>query len=211
MTNEENMPEDDLELIRRGIQSGEAKLGQVLAKHRDRLKRLIELRLDPRVKGRVDSSDVIQETQITAMARIEEYLVDPEVPLFVWLRFLALQTVTDAHRRHLGAKVRNVQREIAIDQFPAASCAALANQLVGQLTTASQALEKVEAKRRLEDAIKAMTPKDREVIMLRHYEQLSQKEAARVLGISEAATGSRHVRALTKLRRMLETAGVKSP
>jgi RNA polymerase sigma-70 factor (ECF subfamily) len=209
--NSEDEQDDDLELIRRGIRSGEVKLGDLLTKHRDRLRRLIELRLDPRVKGRVDASDVIQETQITAVHRIEEYLADPEVPLFVWLRFLALQTVTDAHRRHLGAKARNASREVTIDNFPAASSAALATQLVGQLTTASQALEKVEAKHSLEEAIKSMAPKDREVIVLRHYEQLSQKETARVLGISEAATGSRHVRALIKLRKMLETAGVESP
>lgn len=203
--------DDDFELLRRGLRSGETKLGEVLVKHRDRLKRLIELRLDPRVKGRVDASDVIQETQVTAVQRIEEYLTDPEVPLFVWLRFLALQTVTDAHRRHLGAMARDANREISINHYPAATSAALAAHLVGQLTSASQAMEKAETKHRLEQAINAMDPKDREVVMLRHYEQLSQRETARVLGLSEAATGSRHVRALSKLRRSLEAAGVKAP
>ncbi len=209
--NRKDEQEDDLELIRRSVGLDETKLGELLVKHRDRLRRLIELRLDPRVRGRVDASDVIQETQVTAVRRIEEYLDDPEVPLFVWLRFLALQSLTDVHRRHLGAKARNAGREVAFDNFDGTASAALASKLFGQLTTASQTLEKAEAKRHLEEAIRAMEPKHREVIMLRHYEQLSQKETARVLDISESATGSRHVRALRKLRIALEAAGVSSP
>lgn len=82
--------EQERELIRKGLRDGEAQIGDLLSKHRDRLKRLVELRLDPRVRGRVDASDIIQETQVTAIQRWKEYLDDPEVPLFVWLRFLAL-------------------------------------------------------------------------------------------------------------------------
>ncbi len=200
--------EQERELIRKGLRDGEAQIGDLLSKHRDRLKRLVELRLDPRVRGRVDASDIIQETQVTAIQRWKEYLDDPEVPLFVWLRFLALQTLTVAHRRHLGTKARSASREVSLQKYPAETSAALAAQLVGQLTTASQTVEKAEDKLRLEQALGALDAKDREIITLRHYEQLSQKEAARVLGISEAAAGSRHVRAISRLRKTLQAAGI---
>lgn len=200
--------EQERELIRKGLRDGEAQIGDLLSKHRDRLKRLVELRLDPRVRGRVDASDIIQETQVTAIQRWKEYLDDPEVPLFVWLRFLALQTLTVAHRRHLGTKARSASREVSLQKYPAETSAAFAAQLVGQLTTASQTAEKAEDKLRLEQALGGLDAKDREIITLRHYEQLSQKEAARVLGISEAAAGSRHVRAISRLRKTLQAAGI---
>jgi RNA polymerase sigma-70 factor (ECF subfamily) len=176
-----------------------------LQEHRERLRRLVELRLDPRVRGRVDASDVIQETQIEACERAEEYLATQEVPLFVWLRFLTLQKLTQAHRRHLGTQARDASREISIHQplVSTATSAALAAQLVGQLTTASQAALRAEVRQKLEHALNQMDPIDREVLSLRHFEQLSQKETATVLNISEKATGSRHIRALARLKRLI--------
>ncbi|MEL6108044.1 MAG: sigma-70 family RNA polymerase sigma factor [Planctomycetota bacterium] len=176
-----------------------------LQQHRDRLRRLVEIRLDPRVRGRVDASDVIQETQLEAHERAEEYLGSQEVPFFVWLRFLALQKLAQAHRRHLGTKARDAGREVSIHAplVSAATSAALAAQLVGQLTTASQAAVRAEVRVRLEQALGKMDPMDREVLSLRHFEQLSQKETANVLKISEKAAGSRHIRALARLRKLV--------
>ena len=182
-----------------------ARFGEILQHHRARLRRLVELRLDQRVRGRVDASDVIQETQLEALSRVDEYFRSPEVPLFVWLRFLALQKVAQVHRRHLGTQARDVSREISLfrGELPAATSAALAAQLVGTLTTASQAAVRAEMKSRVEQALSEMESKDREVLTLLHFEQLSQREAAAVLEISEKALGGRHVRALAKLRKLI--------
>jgi RNA polymerase sigma-70 factor (ECF subfamily) len=176
-----------------------------LEEHRARLRRLVDLRLDHRVRGRVDASDVIQETQIEALERADEYLATPDVPLFIWLRFLALQKVSQVHRRHLGTQARDASREVSLfrQEMPAATSAALAAQLVGQLTTASHAAVRAEMKVRVEQALAKMDAKDRELLTLLHFEQLSQKEAAAVLEISESAVGGRHIRALARLRKVL--------
>lgn len=200
------MQEDqtEIEQVQNASQTSEAEFCQVLQKHRARLKRLVELRLDNRIRGRVDVSDIVQETSLEAFNRVEEYLADPAVPLFVWLRFLTIQKVAQFHRTHLGTQARNAAREISIHrEAPAATSAVLAAQLVGQLTTASQAAVRAEMKQRLEMALNQMNEKDREVLSLRHFEQLSQKETAAVMGLSEDATGSRHVRALAKLKRAM--------
>lgn len=180
-------------------------LGEALEVHRARLRRLVELRLDPRIRGRVDASDVIQETQIEALQRGEEYLADPKVPLYVWLRYLTLQKVSQFHRQHLGTKARDVCREVSIfhNHLPAATSAALAAQLVGKLTTASHAAVREEMRVRVEQALKDMNEKDRDVLTLLHFEQLTQKETAAVLEITEKAVGGRYVRALSRLRKLL--------
>lgn len=176
-----------------------------LENHRERLRRLIDLRLDDRVRGRVDASDVIQETQIEALNRAEEYEQKREVPLFVWLRFLALQKVSQLHRHHLGTQARDANREVSMFRrpIPSATSAALAAQLVGKLTTASQAAERAEMKARVEIALGEMTATDQEVLTLLHFEQLTYREAAAVLEISEKALGGRYVRALSRLKRSL--------
>lgn len=180
-------------------------LGEALEVHRARLRRLVELRLDPRIRGRVDASDVIQETQVEALQRGEEYLADPKVPLYIWLRFLTLQKVSQFHRQHLGTQARDVCREISIfhNHLPAATSAALAAQLVGKLTTASHAAVREEMRVRVEQALKDMDSRDRDVLTLLHFEQLTQREAATVLEISEKAVGGRYVRALSRLRKLL--------
>ena len=140
-----------------------------------------------------------------ACRRIEEYLKDPAVPFFVWLRFLTLQTLALAHRKHLKVKARDAGREVSLYRgpLPAATSAALAAQLVGQLTTASQAAMKAEMKLRLQEALNSMDQIDREVLALRHFEQLSNAEAAHELGIGESAASKRYVRALERLEPMV--------
>ena len=180
-------------------------VGDQLENHRERLRRLIDLRLDDRVRGRVDASDVIQETQIEALKRADEYEQNREVPLFVWLRFLALQKVSQLHRHHLGTRARDANREVSMfrRQMPSATSAALAAQLVGKLTTASQAAERAEMKAKVETALQEMSDTDQEVLTLLHFEQLTYREAAAVLEISEKALGGRYVRALARLKRSL--------
>jgi RNA polymerase sigma-70 factor (ECF subfamily) len=169
---------------------------------------MVALRLDERLRGRVDPSDVIQEAYLEATERRPEYARDPEpMPPFLWLRFLTLQRLQIMHRRHLGTRSRDAGREISIhgEASPAASSAAIAAQLLGRDTRASEALIRDERKLRLQEALNAMDVIDREVLVLRHFEQLSNGESARVLGISESAATKRYLRALKRLREMLST------
>lgn len=179
--------------------------GELLQRHRDRLRRMVALRLDRRLFGRVDPSDIIQEAFIEATTRREGYLREPTMPLFLWLRFLAGQKLLEIHRRHLGVKARDAGREIALHHgaLPEATSAALAAQLLGRMTTPSQAAVRAEMKVRLQDALNAMDPMDREILALRHFEQLTSAEAAAVLGIQERAASKRFLRALERLRIIL--------
>jgi RNA polymerase sigma-70 factor (ECF subfamily) len=180
--------------------------GAFLSSHRDRLRRMVALRLDHRLRGRIDPSDVIQEAFLEATGRRAEYerQADP-MPPFLWLRFLALQQLQLVHRRQLGTRARDAGREVSIDAvaYPAATSAALAAQLLGRDTRASEAAIRAERKRRLQEALEAMDPIDREVLVLRHFEQLSNGECARVLGLGESAATKRYLRALRRLKDIL--------
>src|SRR6056297_1833562 len=167
---------------------------------------MVHLRMDPRLRGRVDAGDVVQESFIEAMARYPGFQNGERFPVFLWLRFLTLQTLCKFHRRHLGVQARNVSREVSLLGIGTAeaSSAVLADQLAGKLTTPSQAAVRGESRQRLEEAIQSMEPIDREVLALRHFEQLTNAEAASVLGIDESAASSRYVRALRRLKTFLE-------
>jgi RNA polymerase sigma-70 factor (ECF subfamily) len=182
-------------------------LAALFTRYRNRLKRMVRLRLDPRVQGRVDASDVVQEAYVEVARKLAEYLQAPTLPFFLWLRLLTAQKLALAHRQHLGVKARDAGREIALYQgaYPAASSAALAARLLGKLTSPSQAALKAELKVRVQDALNSMEPIDREILTLRHFEQLSNSETALVLGIKEPAACNRYVRALERLRTVLGT------
>ena len=190
----------------RRAQSGDAHaLDQVLTRYRGRLKRMVKLRLDPRVQGRVDPSDVVQEAYLEATQKLSDYLVDPKIPFFLWLRLMTGQKLALEHRRHLGVQARNAAREVSLHHgaYPAASSAALAAQLLGRISTPSQAAMRADLRVRIQEALNRMEPLDREVLALRHFEQLSNAETARVLDLQEAAASKRYVRALKKLRDIL--------
>jgi len=175
-----------------------------LEEHRPRLRRLIALRLDRRVRRRVDPSDVIQETLIEATRRQGQYLADPAMPMFLWLRQLAGERLIMLHRRHLGAKARDVGRELALDgAMPGATSEILAQEIVGQITGPSTAAVRAEEQASLVAALDSIEPIDREILALRHFEQLSLSEAALALGISTDAAKKRHVRALRRLKSQL--------
>jgi RNA polymerase sigma-70 factor (ECF subfamily) len=180
-------------------------LGRLLEKHRQRLRRMVALRLDPRLQGRIDASDVIQETYLEASARLDEYLGNPTMPFFLWLRFLAGQKLVTLHRHHLGVRMRDAGREVSLyrGHLPETTSAALAAQLLGRDSRPSEAAVRAELKIRLQEALNTLDPLDREVLSLRHFEQLSRAEAAQVLGIQEAACGKRYLRALRRLKDIL--------
>jgi RNA polymerase sigma-70 factor (ECF subfamily) len=180
----------------------------VLALHRDRLRRMVALRMDRRLQGRVDPSDVIQDAYLEAARRLPEYVREPApMPLFLWLRYLTAQALQTLHRRHLGAQARDAGKEISIEgsRVPQATSAALAAQLLGRDTRASEAAIRAERKLRLEQALNSMDSVDREVLALRHFEQLSNAECARVLGLSESAATKRYIRALRRLKEILSS------
>jgi RNA polymerase sigma-70 factor (ECF subfamily) len=172
---------------------------------RERLRRMVALRLDRRLQGRVDPSDVIQEAHIEAMTRLPEYLRESNLPFFLWLRLIVGQRLTLLHRRHLGTHARDAGREIGLyhGALPQATSAALAARLLGHLTQPSAAAVRAERKIRIQTALNAMDLLDREILALRHFEQLSNDEAAQALGLSKSAASKRYVRALNRLREIL--------
>src|SRR6516162_4427124 len=192
-------------LLRNAAQGDRDGWGRLLEQHRDRLRRMLGLRLDPRLQGRVDASDVLQETYLEASARLPEYLRNPTMPFFLWLRFLAGQKLVTLHRHHLGTQMRDAGREVSLyrGRLPETSSAALAAQLLGHDARPSEAAARAELKIRLQEALNGMDPLDREVLALRHFEQLSWAETAQTMEITEGAASKRYVRALKRLKTIL--------
>src|SRR6516164_131502 len=192
-------------LIDRAIQGDQGAWGVLLARHRDRLRRMVSLRLDRRLQGRVDASDVIQEAMLEASHRLAEYRQNPAMPFFLWLRYLTGQRLLEQHRRHLGAQGRDAGREISLYRgaMPETTTAALAAQLLGRHTSPSQAAQRAERKIRLQEALNSLDAIDREVLALRHFEHLDNGEVAQVLGLDKSAASKRYARALIRLKDIL--------
>jgi RNA polymerase sigma-70 factor (ECF subfamily) len=185
-------------------------LNAVFKECRDRLRRMVQFRLDRRLQGRIDASDVLQEAFLEAARRIDNHDVHADMPLFLWLRLVVGEKLLELHRHHLGAAKRDPGRELSLysGPLPAASSAALAANLVGRMTSPSQAAERAERVLKVQEALNSMDDIDREVLALRHFEQLSNAEAARTLGIDESAASNRYVRALKRLRKILNDTDV---
>jgi RNA polymerase sigma-70 factor (ECF subfamily) len=202
------------DLLRRATQGDGAALAELFTLHRDRLRRMVRLRLDRRLQGRVDPSDVLQDAFVDLAAKLPEYANRPTTPFFLWLRLVVGERLLRVHRHHLGAAMRDAGREISIrhGSFPGASSASLAAQLLGQSTSASRAALRAEVQGLLQEAIDGMDPVDREVIALRHFEELTNDEAAAVLGLTKAAASKRYVRAMLRLKEALgSTPGLVDP
>jgi RNA polymerase sigma-70 factor, ECF subfamily len=182
-----------------------ASWGAVLQRHQDRLRRMVGFRLDPRLQGRIDPSDVVQEVCLAASRSLPDYLKSPVMPFFLWLRGIAGNKLLELHRHHLGTPMRDARREVSLyrGSMPETTSAALAARLLGRFSRPSEVAVRVEVKLRLQEALNQMDPVDREVLALRHFEHLSNAEAAAVLGIKEAAAGKRYLRALDRLREIL--------
>lgn len=181
---------------------------QLLDRHRGRLRRMVAVRLDPRLAARVDPSDVVQETLAEAHRRLDGYLMDQPLPFYPWLRQLAQDRLTDLHRRHVRAARRAVGREEPAGPLLSnESVAELAHRLAAPAPGPSEAAHRREQAGRLRAALGLLPEADREVLILRHLEQLSPREIADVLGVSPAVVYTRHLRALRRLRHALGEEG----
>ena len=184
--------------------------GALLTRHGDRLLRMVAFRLDPRLRGRVDASDVVQEAYLEAADHRQNYFrQSTPIPLFLWLRGIVANKLLETHRHHLGTKMRDAGREVALvgnsggESGPDATSVALVAGLTGHATGPGTAAAGVEAGNRVREAVAALAAIDREVLALRHFEQLTNAEVAEVLGIGERAAKERYVRALQRLREAL--------
>lgn len=193
------------DLLARAGHGDEAALRELFDEHRERLKRMIRLRMSRRLKARIDDSDILQEAYLQVAKRLPEYTQNPEAPFFLWLRQTVGLKLAEYHRRHLGTQMRDADREVSIYRgaLPEANSMSLAAHLLGQLTSPSKAAIKAEMRIKLQEALNSMDPIDREVIALRHFEQLSGDETAEVLGLSKSGGSSRYVRAISRLRKIL--------
>jgi len=202
---EANDDSETLRLVEQVATGDDRAWTELIARHRDRLKQMVAVRMDQRLRGRVDPSDVIQETCLVASKQISNYAANPSLPFFLWLRWIAGQRLIDQHRRHLGTQIRGVSREAPLYHgiFPEATSEVLAAQLMDRLCTPSQEAIRVEQTVALQEAFNTLDPIDREILALRHFEQLSNGEAAAVLGVDKSAASKRYGRALRRLKDVL--------
>ncbi len=190
-----------VERLRTGDQTA---LGALFDRHREKLRRMVAFRLDARLAGRVSASDVLQEAYIDALKRVEHYFAKPDQPFFGWLRLVVGQRLADVHREHLAGK-RDAGREIGLHASPAgADSACMAACLLAQGPSPSHAANRNERFAQLETALARMDALDRDVLALRHFEELSNAETAELLGILPPAASKRYVRALARLKEILE-------
>jgi RNA polymerase sigma-70 factor (ECF subfamily) len=194
-------------LIDRAASGDSTALAELFSRYRKRLRALVRLRMDRRLQGRVDPSDVLQEAYLDVAQQLPTYLAKPEMPFYLWLRLTTGQRLMRLHRQHLGAALREAGREVSLHRgaLPQASSVSLAAQLLGKMTSASKAVERVEIQLQLQAALNGMDEMDREIIALRHFEELSNAEAAQVLGLEPSAASKRYIRALKRLQETLKS------
>lgn len=191
-----------MERLREG---DEAAFAELFAKYRERLYPIVNVRIDRRLAGRIDADDVLQEVYLDAAARLHHYVGTHSGSFFIWLRLITTQTMANIFRRHLTVQKRDAKREISINSGPAQDnpSTPIAMQLLGQLTSPSIAAIRDETVKQVEAAIESMKPMDREIITLRHFEQLDNQEVAEVLGIHEKTASIRYIRALSRLKELV--------
>jgi RNA polymerase sigma-70 factor (ECF subfamily) len=199
-----NSPEIQ-QLLDRAKQGEAGAVERLIDVHREPLRRMIGLRLDPALAGRVDASDVVQEVMLEVSQRLADYLRNPAMPFHLWVRHIAKDHMIDAHRRHRQAQRRSLDREQPLVPAGLAdqSSVELAGQFLDREMTPASAAVRRELQKRMEQAVAGLDEDDREIILMRHYEQLSNQEVATALGLSEAAASMRHLRAVRKLRAAL--------
>ena len=202
---------DDEQRLHDGLQRGDATgLAEVVQHYHDRLQRAVRLYTDPRLARRVGADDVLQEVFLAAQSRLPHYAADGFTHPYTWLRTVMQQTLIDLHRRHLGAQMRDVARErdVAPPHGLWASTVALADGLAASITSPSGGTMRAETRDLLIAVLDGLGEADREVIALRHFEDLGNREIADVLGIEEKAASIRYVRAIRRLKLALEAAGL---
>ncbi len=195
---------DTEELLQRAEQGDSSAKQLLLTRHRDRLRRMIAVRMDPRLAARIDPSDVVQEAAAEAARRFSDYLRRRDCAFYPWLRKIAWERLVQLHRQHIHAQKRSVKRELRWNMnLPDESVMQLADRLQASGTSPSRQMMRDEIRQRVRAALEQLTPQDREVVVLRHLEQLALKDVAAVLSISESAVQSRYRRAIERLHDLL--------
>lgn len=198
--------DEEIERLTRCLSAGDAEaLATLFSISWERLQRMVHFRLDQRLRGRVDPDDILQEAYLAARQRIDSFAAEKTTSVFVWLRLIVGQTMIDVHRRHLGSKMRDANQEVSLQRFasPMASSASMSMHLLGGMTSPSQAAMKAEIAGMLDRILADMEPMDREILVLRHFEELTNKEVSDLLGIQRSTASNRYVRALQKLKVIL--------
>jgi RNA polymerase sigma-70 factor (ECF subfamily) len=198
-------PAETRRLLRKARAGDREAVEQLFIRHRTYLRRLVEVRLDPKLRPRIDASDVVQEAKLEAARRLECYLREPALPFRLWLRQLAYERLLMLRRFHLGAARRSTGREVAL---PERSALLLARQYLAAGSTPSQRLDRQELPSRVRRAVAKLPAIDREVLVMRTFEELSYEEVAALLGVDPAAARKRHGRALLRLHKALSEDGL---
>jgi RNA polymerase sigma-70 factor (ECF subfamily) len=201
-----DLPPDIAVFIKGAMQGDREALAQLFAFYRPRLWRMVNFRLHPRLQGRIDADDVLQDTWLMAVDRIRHFPRDASHSPFIWFRMIVNQALIDLHRRHIGAEKRSANRDVPIHGGWNAdsTSSSLAFHLLGNMTSPSSAFNRAELARQLDLALQGMNEIDREVLALRHFEELSNSETAKVLNMSEQAASGRYIRALGRLKHVLQ-------
>jgi RNA polymerase sigma-70 factor, ECF subfamily len=195
----------DFDHLTERLRAGDAAAaGELFAAYRDRLKKMVRLRLDRRLQGRLDASDVLQEAFLDIQKKADEF-ASKAMPAYLWVRLITAERLLALHRRHLGAQMRDAGQEVSLHrgETPAATTHSLANLLLGRLTSPTEAAVRAERQLRLQEALNGMDPLDREILALRHFEELSNSECAALLGLTKQAASNRYIRALKRLKEIL--------
>jgi RNA polymerase sigma-70 factor (ECF subfamily) len=196
-------PDDARSLL---AENGAAGLGELFDRYRERLRGMVSVRLDQRLQGRIDPSDVIQDAFMEAQQRLPDYQRDPQMTPFLWIRFLTMQQLIVLHRRHLLTRQRDARREVSRvpAKGPAASSVNLTSLMIARLPSPSQAVQLAERQQQLQQALEQMTSEDREVLALKHYQQLTINEVAEVLELTVSTASRKYYAALKKLKHVMQ-------
>jgi RNA polymerase sigma-70 factor, ECF subfamily len=197
-------PPDTQELLERSVRGDATARQELLIRHRARLRRMVAVRLDHRLGARIDPSDVVQEALADAAVHLDDYLRDRPLPFYPWLRQFAWERLCKLHRHHIHAQRRSINREESDMALPDESVRQLAHRLLANDTSPSRRLIRQEQRERVRAALGELAPRDREILVMRHLEQMETFEIAAALGITEGAVRNRQFRALTRLRSLLE-------
>ncbi len=194
------------ELINQIVRGDREALAELFSIYRPRLWRMVNFRLHPRLHGRIDADDVLQDAWLMAVDRVDYFLRDASHSSFIWFRMIVQQALVTLHRRHLGAEKRNAARDVSVDGSwnSKSTSSSMAFHLCGHLTSPSSAVNRAELAGQLDAILQGMNEVDREVLALRHFEELSNAETARVLNMSEQAASGRYIRALSRLKDILQ-------
>ncbi|MBZ5500106.1 MAG: sigma-70 family RNA polymerase sigma factor [Acidobacteriia bacterium] len=202
-------PNETQGLLERARGGDQAAFEELFQRHRARLRRAIAMRMDRRVAARVDASDILQDTYLEAIRRLPKYIRQEGMPFYLWLHWIAREKVLALHRRHLGAEKRRVTHEVA--RLPVDSSAEFVSGIADRSPSPSQELARVELAERLRVALGQLDDEERDLILWRHFEQLSARDMAQLLQITEAAASKRYLRAVERLRNILIDLGVSRP